>query len=387
MQNFKGIKMIKSDIHKQMLEKLDSLIDPVHILEMEKLHFDLSNGKRMPYLPCIMGISKDFDEWPQYPFSQTWDDIEKNLINSLRMVYWGALIKDDRLYQIRPEYGVVNIPEVFGVKSVITDQGNSMSKGFNDLQRVRDIIEKGIPKFNDKHTAKIKEYYDFAKNVLSQYENLCKFIHFTLPDTQGPFDLACLIWGYNIMYDFYDNIELVEQLLELLTETFIQYNQYLKSLISEPLNEAYHICGLKLVNGGIRICDDSATLISPQQYRKYVVPRNIKAFSPFGGGWLHFCGNGNHIIDDMIAMDSVCYLHLGNPDYHDCLSLIQKTSEKQIVLYWSGSLDFIKKAIEICDYCRLLVLIENRYAPKDLDDAKYRLQRVRNAESIEKSLW
>lgn len=132
--------MLNKDLHKKSLEKLDNLIDPAHVQFTEKLHKDLWLGNSMPYLPCIMGLGK-FDEWPSYTFSETWDNLENNLINSLRMVYWGALIKDDRLYQVRPEYGVVNIPETFGIKSIITDQGNSMSEGLNDIEQIKSLID------------------------------------------------------------------------------------------------------------------------------------------------------------------------------------------------------------------------------------------------------
>ncbi len=43
-------------------------------------------------------------------------------------------------------------------------------------------------------------------------------------------------------------------------------------------------------NGGIRISEDSATLISPKQIDEFVIPYDQKALEAFGGGFIHFCG-------------------------------------------------------------------------------------------------
>ena len=262
-----------------------------------------------------------------------------------------------------------------------------MSEGINDARAMEELVARGVPNFDCAHTRKIDAWYEFARETLASYENLSRFVHLVLPDTQGPFDLACLIYGSDIFTAIYDYPELVRKVLALMTDVYITYNQRYKAIIGESSNSAYHISGLKLARGGIRICDDSATLTSPAIYREFVKPYNLQCFAPFDGGWLHYCGDGNHILDEILDMACVHYLHLGNPDSHDLLSLIKKTTEKNIVLFWSGSLDHIQEALEIAGHSRLFVLTENRYASKSLEKAKENLAHVRAGHPIEKAAY
>ncbi len=380
--------MLLNETHTRLLGTLESAIDLEHVSRTEKLHHDLWEGCPLPYLPCVTGVAPG-SGWPSYRFSERWDDMEKNLIHSLGWVYSGALLKDDRLYQVRPEYGVVNIPELFGVHSVITDEGNSMSEGINDTDKVRRLVDAGVPDFEScPHTRKIEKFLAFAKAALAPYDRLSKVVHFTLPDTQGPFDLACLIWGSDIFIGLYDEPELFDRLMALATETFVAYNRYLKTRVVEPIDSAYHIAGLKLVKGGIRICDDSATMVSGDFYASKIAPWNVKGFAPFKGGWLHYCGNGYHLLPTILNnTPGVNALHLGNPDLHDFRALTRETAMRGIVLFWSGALEELPRVREESPDARLLVLLENRYAPSSLDDAKWRLDQVRKGLPVPKSSW
>jgi len=375
---------VMRDEHRRALERLDRLIDPEHVMATEALHRDLYQGRPVDRIPCAIGFPVPAD-WPTYSFTECWDDLEKNFISALGDAYCGALIRDDRLYTVRPEYGVVNIPEIFGVPSVVTDEGRSMSKGLNDAEAVETLISRGVPDLDCPHTRKVDAWYQFAREALREYENLSRFVHPILPDTQGPFDLACLVYGSEVLTALYDRPETVRRLLDLVTEVYVRYSRRYKEVIGEPAGSAYHLAGLKLVRGGVRICDDSATLVSTATYRHLIKPCNLRAFEPFDGGWLHFCGNGNHILDEILDMPYVHYLHLGNPDDHELMDLIARTARKEVVLFWSGSLDMIREAFEIAGRSRLFVLTENRYASASVEKAREALALVRVGRPIAKA--
>lgn len=377
---------MKINEHSHALEKLDRLIDPAHVAATEELHHKMWSGEELPYLPCICGDPTP--DFPRYGFTESYDDMEKNFMTSLAGVYSGAMLKDDRLYQVRPDFGVVNIPELFGIPSVVSDQGRSMSESLNDRDAIRRLLDRGIPDFeSNPHNRKIRAFQEFAWTELGRYENLAKHVHMTLPDTQGPFDLACLVWGADIFMAIYDEPELVRDFMSLMTDTFIAFNEYHKPFSHEPLASAYHIAGLKLVNGGIRVCDDSATLCDGNFYREFVVPCNERAFAAFGGGWLHYCGNGNHMLPGIYETKGVHALHFGNPDMHDLTAVCRELRRRNIVLYWSGDLEQIGEARNIAGNTGLLVLLENRYAPKDRADAVWRLNEVRAGRPIPRAAW
>ena len=378
--------MLKNDTHKRAMERLEQLLDPDWVVESDAVQQALWEGRPFSRLPCIVSTPTPPD-WPSYPFTERWDDVEKQFIHLMGGNYVGALLRDDRALHLEPDYGVVTIPELFGVESEVTDEGLAMSKGLNDVEKVRALVERGVPAFDNPLSRKIEEFEDFGRVVLSQYPKLRDLVHWNIPNIQGPFDLACLIWGRDIYLALYDEPELIERLMDLVTDTYIAYGTHHKQRLGLPMDSAYHCAGVRLVHGGVRICNDSSVLVGGEVYRTLSKPRDLRAFAPFHGGWVHYCGNGNHFIGDLLDMEPVHYLHLGNPDDHDLVEIARRIAGKDKVLIWSGSLERIREACAITGNTRILALPENRYGAKDLDDARERLDRVRGFQPIPKAAW
>ena len=379
--------MLKTDAHKRALERFDKIVDLDHVRSCEQVQADMWAGKTPQRIPAVIYFPPP-PEWPTYPFTETWDDVEKKFMNALGMAYCGALLKDDKLLTLTPEYGVVNIPELFGVPSIVSDVGWSMSEGVQDLDTVRALIDRGVPDLRSGHGAKTEAFLDFGAEVVAQYENLSEVLHFVVPDNQGPFDLAHLIWGQEIFYALYDHPDVVHQLLDLATETYIEFSHFYKQKLGEPADSAYHTCGVRLVRGGVRICDDTPVLCSADTYREFIRPYNERAYTPFSGGWLHYCGNGNHLLEQMLATPGVNAVHMGNPDHCDLYELYQQMRAAEVVLIWSGSLERLGE-LRADNGGRhptgLMILTENRYASADLDHARADLQRVRDYQPIAKA--
>ena len=73
------------------------------------------------------------DEWPTYDFNEIFKGREKMLLSELKNVYTGAKLKDDRLYEIRANYGmgiiagyryIVDLlaPDVIAIPNIIIDE-------------------------------------------------------------------------------------------------------------------------------------------------------------------------------------------------------------------------------------------------------------------------
>jgi len=376
--------MLKHDAHKRALDRLESLVDVKHLARCERLQEAAWAGEAVEHLPAIVSFPTP-PEWPTYPFTPTWDDLEANFMTGLAHAYGGALLKDDRLFTISPDRGVVTIPETFGVPSVVTDQGRSMSEGLGSLEAIEALIDRGVPDLRPRTV--VDELEDFAREVLGQYEKLSQVVHVFMADTQGPFDLAALAWGHGILTALYDHPDTVHRLLDLMTEAYIAYSHHRKQRLGEALTSGYHCCGLKLARGGVHLSDDSAVLCSAEIYREFIQPYNARALAPFAGGWLHFCGNGNHILDQMLATRGVNAIHLGNPDHCDLLELYGRCRAAGTCLMWSGSLD---RAGELRAQTGghptgLIVLTENRYQSRDLKTALADLERIRTYKPITKA--
>ncbi|PIW34139.1 MAG: hypothetical protein COW28_00820, partial [bacterium (Candidatus Ratteibacteria) CG15_BIG_FIL_POST_REV_8_21_14_020_41_12] len=184
------------------------------------------------------------------------------------------------------------------------------------------ISEKGL-------IPRAKEYMNFFKKRLNGKASVY------LSDTQGPFDLAHLIRGDEIFTDFYDDPGFVRHLMELSTYVYIEATKYLKRVIDEPLNAGYHSNSLYMEGCGVRCCEDTTTLLSPEIVKEFVVPYIKKALSPFEGGWVHFCGKGNHLLDIFLEIPEVKGINFGNPENYDPAEILPKLESKGKVYYGS----------------------------------------------------
>ena len=75
---------------------------------------------------------------------------------------------------------------------------------------------------------------------------------------------------------------------------------------------------------GARLCDDSAILLSPGLFEEFVLPYHQRARQPFGGGFVHWCGSGEHILNGYLTLPEVWGINLGNPEMHDPAELLPR---------------------------------------------------------------
>ena len=54
-----------------------------------------------------------------------------------------------------------------------------------------------------------------------------------------------------------------------------------------------------------------------------------------GGGWIHYCGNGSHILPEVLSTERVTGINFGNPEMQDIASVCKSARARQIaVLGW-----------------------------------------------------
>jgi hypothetical protein len=141
-------------------------------------------------------------------------------------------------------------------------------------------------------------------------------IHFFCADTQSPYDLAHLLYGDPIFYDMYDDPDFVHDLLRKATYLYVEGTKLIKEWIGEPLDGSYH-WGMAVANGGSRSCEDTATLLNAEAIADLVHPYRAQGLAPFGGGFVHYCGDNAHLYDDVLSEPLVSGLNFGNPERHD----------------------------------------------------------------------
>ena len=150
-----------------------------------------------------------------------------------------------------------------------------------------------------------------------------------IADTQSPFDLAFLVRGDDIFTDIYDDPAFVHHLLGLTTKMYIAASRLMKEASGEPPVAGCHSNFLWMDGGGVRACEDCSTLLSPAAIDEFVIPYLQRVLEPFGGGWVHFCGNNAHLLDALIDdAPAVRGVNFGNPERHDHAALLPRLLDK-----------------------------------------------------------
>ena len=110
---------------------------------------------------------------------------------------------------------------------------------------------------------------------------------------------------------------------------YVKASTLMKQASGEPMDAGCHGNFLWMDGSGVRACEDSSTLLPPAAVDEFVIPYLQKALEPFGGGWVHYCGNNarllNALIDDAPAVRGI---NFGNPERHDHTTLLPRLVAK-----------------------------------------------------------
>ena len=101
--------------------------------------------------------------------------------------------------------------------------------------------------------------------------------------------------------DFYDHPYELDVLLDKVTDFMIAITKHMKAAISA--DPAWFFDWGALWKGFARISNCSMHMISPELYRKHVLPRDIRFFDNVGGGRIHYCGSAKDVIEDFFKIN------------------------------------------------------------------------------------
>jgi len=119
----------------------------------------------------------------------------------------------------------------------------------------------------------------------------------------------------------------------------------MKANLGEPGGNGFHSNGLVMANGGVRICEDSPTLMSRDQIDEFVAPYTERALAAFGGGWIHYCGRNDHLFHALADQPHVRGFNFGNPEMND-LDLIMGELIGRGKVFYGGWNRFERETLE-----------------------------------------
>ena len=169
-----------------------------------------------------------------------------------------------------------------------------------------------------------------------------------ITDPQGTLATIALIVGYkNLFYWMSDYPEKIDELFSKVNQTLIGWIKTQKKYSGEKINQCNGAINVALPEGfGVWWADDDSVLLSPEMYKKFVIPHYKSLFGSFGHGMMHWCGNSNHQLDNILNVEGIGAVHnyfLGEVD--EVLEVQNRTKEKKICLV-AGDIIPVEEEIE-----------------------------------------
>jgi len=156
---------------------------------------------------------------------------------------------------------------------------------------------------------------------------------------QGAFDTAHLALGDSIYYELYDDPGFIHELLSFCCEAIILGMDECLKHIPGSGQTVCHYNGLAMPRaiGGVKISEDTSTLLNLEQIQEFAIPYTDKILRHFNGGYVHYCGRNDHLLDELLKLDSLNGLNFGQPEKHDMIAMLARFAANGIIYY--GGLD------------------------------------------------
>jgi len=208
-----------------------------------------------------------------------------------------AEIPDDYIPVFHPWYSTAVLPSALGVK-VRFQKGLDPAAEGGVINEPGDIRKLVMPDpYSCGLMPKVLSAIDYFK------ANSDAFVAVT--DTQGPLNIALTLTGAeNLFVWMYEYPDAVHELMDFCTQALIEWIKVQKKHAGHTLyGDAYpHTLYLPRGFGGVSFSDDDLVVISPEQYREFVMPYNERLLDAFGGGTVHFCGSAGHQLENLANM-------------------------------------------------------------------------------------
>lgn len=275
-------------------------------------------------------------EWPNVYFNETLDDYDKMLYQQLLRCNDQLESGKGELLSVRPSFGTGLIPSMFGceIKTLPLEQNSlpgPLKLSWEQILKVIEDFKNG--KKPEVRTALGQKSIDAGhhfEELLKDYPKLKKHLHIYAPDSQGPCSISEAVVGSDFYLLVFDEEDTIMDLIEVVTDTFIRYIEAWKEEFPYCNNDISFDYGLTY-KGGVMIREDSTCNISASMYEDLFQEADQKIFDAFGGGALHFCGHGDHLMPSFAELKGLSAINMSQPDMNKMDEIIYpNTIEKDV---------------------------------------------------------
>ena len=269
---------------------------------------------------------EEYYGYDHYTLQEQFHDPEKMLIESLWDIIGWSRASSDAQLALRPNYGVGIVASVFGCTTSMGEHDMpwvASRPGKEELLNVDldSLCEAGL-------IPRVIEFIQLARETLQPVPEL----HVYMPDLQGPMNTMFLLRQQDAFFDMRDDEVYYRKMMDLICDVYIRLTTLLKQELGEPLDGGYH-GALYMSGGGVRVVDDVSIMLSPEMYEDFSLSYLRRCLEPFGGGWVHSCGDINHLLPLYLRADEIRGINFGEPEYYNFEQVLPQLAEHQVFCY------------------------------------------------------
>ena len=299
-----------ADIEKRIVPE----VEDDFLLQWE--NFWNGNTKEIIFNPKRKVTSKPEIEIRKININDAIEDYDLMLASQMHKVN-DALVSGRGALAIRSNYGTGIMSSLFGAKVfVMPREQNTLptTMPFESLDDVKKALDRGIPDIKGALGEKVFNFGEFCKEVFKDYPKIEKYVQVYHPDTQGPLDIAELLWGSEMFYGMYDDPDLLHETIQLATDTYVKFlDTWFEMYPNRKLNAHWDF----IMRGNICLRDDSAMNLSPDLYEEFAFKYDKYLLDYYGGGTVHYCGRGDHYIEILTGAENLTGINLSQPHLND----------------------------------------------------------------------
>ena len=259
----------------------------------------------------------EYHRFDHYTLREQFDDPHKMFVESLWDIIGWARTPSDAQLSLRPNFGVGTLASAFGCK---TDMGENDMPWVSERPSKETLLDIDLDHLDRAGLIpRVIEFIQMARSVLKEFRD----VHIFMPDLQGPMNTAFLLRQQDVFVEMLEEEDYFHRLMQIVTEVFIRLTKRFKQELGEPLDGGYH-GAMYMTNGGARVVDDVSIMLSPEHYLRYSLPYVRQCLDPFGGGWVHSCGNISHQLDAYLNAPEIRGINFGEPEYYNFADLFPK---------------------------------------------------------------
>ncbi len=324
------------DVLHHLLDYLEPRVDLDHVARLTSRHRSALSFEEIDRLPLVCYLPYEGEVFKPYPLSEIFSDSAKMMVNELLMgftsIYHAVDLKDDAPYCLRPNLGVTIVASMLGAQIRVMEEHPPWVLPLEDVAAIRRVVEGPTPDTRAGLAPRVLEQYDYYKLVLAGYPKCQAAFQLTLPDLQGPFDIAELLWGPDAFMAFYTEPELLAALLERITATILIAYRRFSTEVSENIGAGFQYQHGTAVKGRVLLRSDTTIMISPELYQTFILPHDGIIGQALDSVAIHFCGNGHHQIQNMLSAPNLGSLDFGQPWLMDIDDIYAEASARKVGL-------------------------------------------------------